>query len=438
MFAARISAALSVAGCVATAMAAQRSSPDTYRIIDLTDVTRGPLGLAIVDATFVDEAGVVVGIGFEPVEGKPVALRWTDDGAVVEVLRLLRGDDNASEAWAIDAQGRPLGASDRITFEGGPGPIRIFQDPVAVRWGDDGDAQRITDLLASPAPYQLASVRGVASDGRMIGWGREPSGTVGLDFKGWLLETDGTLIDLGELDRPRALSDGGLIVGYRSSGQDKAFVWDDGALTNLHDHPSISGVTSRAYDTNSAGLIVGEAQFDISQPEYATVWRDTGGGYEPIHVLEGLFVRPQGVARSITEDGTIVGWWADLATPPFVGIQAFILPDGVDGEFLSLIDLVPDAASLGWERLQRADHINENGWIVGTGVRDGVLGHAFLLIPIRCAPDLDGDGRLTVFDFLEFQNLFDAGDPRADFDGDGRLTLFDLLAFQNAFNDGCE
>ncbi|NRA56499.1 MAG: hypothetical protein HRU13_00015 [Phycisphaerales bacterium] len=54
-----------------------------------------------------------------------------------------------------------------------------------------------------------------------------------------------------------------------------------------------------------------------------------------------------------------------------------------------------------------------------------------------CPADLDGDGELTLFDFLEFQNLFGFGDPRADFDFDGELTLFDFLAFQNAFDIGC-
>jgi hypothetical protein len=55
----------------------------------------------------------------------------------------------------------------------------------------------------------------------------------------------------------------------------------------------------------------------------------------------------------------------------------------------------------------------------------------------QCLADLDGDGSLTLFDFLVFQNLFDAGDPAADFDGDGSLTLFDFLAFQNLFDAGC-
>ncbi|UYV11689.1 MAG: hypothetical protein NCW75_10305 [Phycisphaera sp.] len=54
-----------------------------------------------------------------------------------------------------------------------------------------------------------------------------------------------------------------------------------------------------------------------------------------------------------------------------------------------------------------------------------------------CRADLDGDGVLTIFDFLAFQNLFVAGDLAADFDGDGSLTLFDFLAFQNEFDAGC-
>ena len=29
------------------------------------------------------------------------------------------------------------------------------------------------------------------------------------------------------------------------------------------------------------------------------------------------------------------------------------------------------------------------------------------------------------------------GDPQADLDGDGLLTLFDFLAFQNVFDAGC-
>jgi hypothetical protein len=54
-----------------------------------------------------------------------------------------------------------------------------------------------------------------------------------------------------------------------------------------------------------------------------------------------------------------------------------------------------------------------------------------------CRADMDGDGSLTIFDFLAYQNAFDAGDFLADFDGDGELTIFDFLAFQNEFDAGC-
>lgn len=77
----------------------------------------------------------------------------------------------------------------------------------------------------------------------------------------------------------------------------------------------------------------------------------------------------------------------------------------------------------------------------GEGLVDSISGDFATVdnvsIKGACAADLDRDGELTIFDFLSFQNLFDADDPAADFDGDGSLTLFDFLAFQNAFDAGC-
>ena len=47
------------------------------------------------------------------------------------------------------------------------------------------------------------------------------------------------------------------------------------------------------------------------------------------------------------------------------------------------------------------------------------------------------DIQTIVPDDLAFFHAFDAGDATADFDGDGELTVFDLLAFQDAFDAGC-
>ena len=54
-----------------------------------------------------------------------------------------------------------------------------------------------------------------------------------------------------------------------------------------------------------------------------------------------------------------------------------------------------------------------------------------------CPADFDGDCRLDLYDWFEFQRQFRDRMPRADFDGDGEFTVFDFLAFQNAFDAGC-
>ncbi|MEQ8317769.1 MAG: DUF1028 domain-containing protein [Phycisphaerales bacterium] len=54
-----------------------------------------------------------------------------------------------------------------------------------------------------------------------------------------------------------------------------------------------------------------------------------------------------------------------------------------------------------------------------------------------CYADFDGDGVLTIFDFLAFQNAFQDADPIADCDGSGSLDIFDFLCFQNSFDSGC-
>jgi hypothetical protein len=56
-----------------------------------------------------------------------------------------------------------------------------------------------------------------------------------------------------------------------------------------------------------------------------------------------------------------------------------------------------------------------------------------LTVMIGDDADINGDGAVDFFDFLEFQSLFAAGDPAADYTADCRLDFFDFLAFQEAF-----
>jgi hypothetical protein len=54
-----------------------------------------------------------------------------------------------------------------------------------------------------------------------------------------------------------------------------------------------------------------------------------------------------------------------------------------------------------------------------------------------CYPDCDGDGVLTIDDFICFQTFFALGDPYADCDGDGVLSIDDFICFQTFFAIGC-
>ncbi len=54
-----------------------------------------------------------------------------------------------------------------------------------------------------------------------------------------------------------------------------------------------------------------------------------------------------------------------------------------------------------------------------------------------CYPDCDGDGALSIDDFICFQTFFALGDPYADCDDDGALSIDDFICFQTFFAIGC-
>ena len=54
-----------------------------------------------------------------------------------------------------------------------------------------------------------------------------------------------------------------------------------------------------------------------------------------------------------------------------------------------------------------------------------------------CAADFNGDGELSILDFVALQNAFSAGDPSADINGDGTLNILDFVTYQQLFVKGC-
>ncbi|OAB62986.1 hypothetical protein AY599_15040 [Leptolyngbya valderiana BDU 20041] len=204
-------------------------------------------------------------------------------------------------------------------------------------------------------------------------------GTIGRDF----------VVEKGVVDMSGGAMDRNCAILNGSGGVDPIFNMTGGAI----------GSEFRAYDgtINISGGLVGDG-FRLGRP--------TGDG--------------SGVTMNLTvKSATLDGVAMDLtSTPTIVGVRG--------GLFLSCVLL--DDSLVGF-------HLND-AHVFG---EDRIRAGATLTVALAaCDADLDGDGELTLFDFLEFQSLFDAGDLAADFDGDGVLTLFDFLAFQSGFATGCD
>ncbi len=152
--------------------------------------------------------------------------------------------------------------------------------------------------------------------------------------------------------------------------------------------------TPRPVFDNAGHPSWGGATSPVSVDVLPSPWNDNGDS-----MTAGAGAEVVGTFDSTSGDGAII-----VANGDTTLFNGFDYDSMTDGEVRDLL-----AAQLGW---------------LGTGD--------------DCYADFDGDGSLTIFDFLAFQNAFDGGDLAADCDEDGILTLFDFLCFQNAFDAGCD
>ena len=197
-------------------------------------------------------------------------------------------------------------------------------------------------------------------------------------------DASGTAELIAERGEATAISaDGGFVTG-RAGDDGMAFRWSvDGGLETLDNLPG--GIQPLPWGISSDGKRISGTSLFLPVTR-AFVW-DEGSG-----------------VRSLKD---------------FLENEHAMVFD--DWDFRSIDAMSDDGRSFGGRA------VNPSGQTVAYVVRVGSA----------CVADLDGDGELTLFDFVEFQNLFGTGDLRADFDGDGSLTLFDFLEFQSFFAIGC-
>jgi len=204
-----------------------------------------------------------------------------------------------------------------------------------------------------------------------------------------------TMIDLGTLGGAtsygRGINDRGQIVGGSdtSSGEQHAFLWENGTMTDLG---TLGGMESAAWGINDRGQIVGGSDTSSGE-QHAVLWED--GTMTDLGTLEGA----GGSASGINDRGQIVGWTFISGVPD----RAFLWADGTITDVLGIGGAFYD--------------VNDRGQIVGWSDTGSGSYHALLwedgtMIDLgthSCAPtvaDINGDGELEIIAGVETGRLF--------------------------------
>ncbi len=170
----------------------------------------------------------------------------------------------------------------------------------------------------------------------------------------------------GDFSEARGINASGQIVGrsYVSSGQTRAFIWENETMTE----PGVGTAPndSLAFGINNSGQIIGYA-YDVGGANVACIWDDDGVTY-----LGTLGGGSDSYGRAINNLGQAVGW---SYYPGYINRYPFLWENDT---LLNLQELVPSDS--GWW-LQDAYDINDNGWIVGYGLDPTGAESAFLLVP---------------------------------------------------------
>jgi probable HAF family extracellular repeat protein len=177
----------------------------------------------------------------------------------------------------------------------------------------------------------------------------------------------------------------GVITGAASTddGSTHAFIYTNGIMTDIG---HLGGNYSYGKSINLHGEVIGYSTTTDGATHAFLYDPDKGGGLMDL----GTFGGEASYALGINDYGDAVGY-AQTATGDY---SAFLYRDE---ELLDLMAFLP--ADAGWDALVQAFDINNQGDILGYGIKDGER-HLFLLsataVPVPAAVWLLGSGLLGI------------------------------------------
>ncbi len=319
--------------------------------------------------------------------------------------------------WGINRLGEVVG-----TYNDLSGYSRAY------RW-KNGAAQDLGTLGGSSA-----GAEDINDSGQVVGWAAVSGDTSTLAFL-WDPAT-GAMQSIGWLDPANAwsaalgINNAGQIVGssfvqMNDSTSEHAFLWEDGAMSDLG---TLGGDWSVAYGINDAGQIIGSSKISADDPWiWPFLWQ--GGSMANLSIPEPCH---QCAPTDINNAGQVVGFWYDYNPPPGITeTKALLWDNGVlqylpglggtragafginnKGQVVGGASLAGDTVSHAvlWENgvaqdlnslidphsgwvLEDAYSINDSGWIGGTGSYQGIPYSTFLLkprLPVLIIPGIGG------------------------------------------------
>jgi hypothetical protein len=374
-------------------------------VMDLAVVVDGP-----------DRVLVIAGDGAGGFAAGPISFLGSGVGADAAEAQDIDGDgdedlvvvfDNASSVQIMlnDGAGNFIAGERAAT---GSEPVWIAKGRLNANPGADfvivnRDSNSVTVLLDF----------GVSTASSTLGVGADPRSAAIADFNG---DGNADLAVTNHDDRNITIYAGNGAGGF-VAGQ---------VITTPAQRPD--GIVSADFDGD------GDADLAATIDTFMTVYRnDAGtlvfagrtpvGSVNPSEMYVGDFA-PDGAGpdvMTVNDDGGSISVFENLGALAFGA--ALVLPTGVNPQFAAVADF--DGSGSDDIAVTNRDSNTTSVFINSAAGGD------------PCLADFDGDGALTLFDFLAFQTAFDTGNPRADIDGDGALSLFDFLAFQNLFSAGC-
>lgn len=207
------------------------------------------------------------------------------------------------------------------------------------------------------------------------------------------------------------------------------------AATNAYNAANEAGILNVAAAGNCGCPFVSyPGNLDSVMAVSATAMNKSSAGFTSYGNEVEVAAPGQDIYTTASNGGYGFNSGTSFSSPYVVGLAALLFEAGpadenndgnINDEIRQIIkDTAEDLGPPGWD--------NKYGY----GLIDALA--AVKSVETGCYPDFDGDGLLTILDFVAYQNAFTAGDLQADCDGDGDLTILDFVCFQNAFTAGCE